>query len=153
MKTMPVERRNLKDRRQKPTRPLSRYTFVGRRKITRRSSELDNYYVDRHGWHLLLLIGLILIFCVLDVIFTLKINQLGGLEWNRLMLFFMEKNLTLSLIVKFLITSVCAVFLLLHKNFRVFGIMKTHTAIYVIFSVYLVLVLYEFYTLVLLNWI
>lgn len=153
MKAMPAERRHLKDRRQKPTRPISHYTIVGRRKGTRRSGELDNHYVDRYEWHLVLLIGLILIFCVLDVIFTLKINELGGLEWNRLMLFFMEKNLTLSLIVKFLITSVCSVFLLLHKNFRVFGIMKTHTAIYVIFSVYFVLVVYEFYTLILLNWI
>lgn len=150
---MPVEKRHLKDRRQRPTKPISRYAFVGRRKRARRTSELDNYYVDKYERHLLLLIGLILIFCVLDVIFTLKINQLGGLEWNRFMLFLMEKNLAISLAVKFLITSVCSVFLLLHKNFRVFGIMKTHTAIYVIFSVYLILILYEFYTLVLLSWI
>jgi hypothetical protein len=150
---MPVERRHLNDRRQRPTKAISRYTFVGRRRKSRRAGELDNYYVDRYEQHLLALTGFIILFCVLDGFLTLKISQLGASEWNRLMAFFMEKNLTLSLAAKFLITSVCAFFLFIHKNFRIFGLIRTQTAIYIIFSVYSVLVLYESSALVFLYFL
>jgi hypothetical protein len=153
IKAMPIERRSLKDRRQKPTRPISRYAFIGRRRETRRSDEMDNYYVDRYEWQLLVLISLILIFCILDAFLTYKISQMGGSEWNRLMASFMERNLTLSLAVKFLITAVCAVFLLVHKNFRIFGLIRTQVAIYIIFFVYFTLLLYEFSALFFLNWL
>ena len=57
-----IERRQLKDRRKGATRPISRYTFVGRRKKSQRLNESDNYYVDRYELHLLILTGLILVF-------------------------------------------------------------------------------------------
>lgn len=148
---MPVERRHLKDRRQRPTRPISRYTLVGRRRKGRRAGELDNTYVDRYEWHLLGLTSFIVVLCVLDAFLTIKISQLGASEWNRLMASFMEKNLTLSLAVKFSITALCAFFLLIHKNFRILGLIRTKTAIYIIFSVYFILVLYESSALVFLN--
>lgn len=153
IRAMPIERRNLKDRRQKPTRSISRYAFVGRRRETRRSEELDNYYVDRYEWQLLALTSLIFLFCVLDAFLTYKISQMGGSEWNRLMTSFMEKNLTLSLAAKFLITAVCSVFLLVHKNFRIFGLIRTQVAICIIFFVYLTLILYESSALIFLNWL
>jgi hypothetical protein len=153
IKAMPIERRSLKDRRQKSTRPISRYVFVGRRRKTRRSEELDDYYVDRYEWQLLALTSLILLFCVLDAFLTHKISQMGGSEWNRLMASFMERNLTLSLAVKFLITAVCSVFLLVHKNFRIFGLIRTQIAIYIIFLVYFTLILYELSALFFLNWL
>lgn len=150
-KPMLIERRELKNRRLKPTRPISRYTFVGRRKEARRVEELDNYYVDKYELHLLIVVSLIMIFCVLDTLFTLKINHLGGSEGNLLMLIFMEKNLALSLLVKFLITAGCSIFLLIHKNFKIFGAIKTYLFIYFIFFVYFILTLYEIYSLVLIN--
>ena len=153
MRAMPIERRHLKDRRQSPTRAIGRYAFVGRRRKARRSGELDNYYVDRYEWQLLALISLIILFCVLDAFLTHKISQLGGSEWNRLMDFFMDKNLTLSLAVKFLITAVCSFFLLFHKNFRIFGLIRTQLAIYIIFFVYFTLILYESSALVFLIWL
>lgn len=101
-----IERRQLKDRRKKPTKPISRYTFVGRRKRAQRFTELENYYVDRYELHLLIIIGLIIVFCVLDACFSLKICNFGGSESNLLMSIFMEKNLVLALIVKFFITII-----------------------------------------------
>jgi hypothetical protein len=138
-----IERRHLKDRRKRPTKPISRYTFVGRRKRAQRSNELDNYYVDRYELHLLILAGLIMGFCILDAYFSLEICRFGGSESNLLMSIFMEENLVLSLILKFLVTTICLVFLLVHKNFRVYTV-KTHIFIYLIFFIYLVLVIYEF---------
>lgn len=148
---MPIERRQLKDRRQKPTRPISRYTFIGHRKKTRRFEELDNYYVDKYELHLLILISLIMIFCFLDTYFSLKINQFGGSEGNLLMSIFMKENLVLSLVVKFLITAGSSIFILIHKDFKIFGAIKTYLFIYLVCSIYFILTLYEFYTLVLID--
>ena len=138
-----TERRHVKDRRIRATKPISRYTFVGRRKRSQRFSELDNYYVDRYELHLLIMTGLIIVFCVLDVYFTLEILRFGGTESNLLMSVLMEKNLALSLIVKFFLTIIGTVFLLVHKNFKFFSAIKIHVFIYLIFSVYFVLILYE----------
>ncbi len=138
-----TERRCIKDRRMRATKPISRYMFIGRRKKSQRFGELDNYYVDRYELHLLIMTGLIIVFCVLDVYFTLEILRFGGTESNLLMSILMEKNLALSLIAKFFLTVIGTVFLLFHKNFRIFSAIKTHLFIYLIFSVYFVLILYE----------
>lgn len=148
---MSEERRFQKDRRSKPTQLISRYTFIGRRKRARRVGELDNYYVDKYESHLAILIGLIIVFCVLDVFFSLKIERHGGVEWNYLMSFFMGKNLALSIILKIIITIVCAFFLLIHKNFKLFRFIKAPFFIYLIFTIYLLLILYESYSLIVLR--
>lgn len=146
-----IERRHLKDRRMRLTKPISRYTFEGRRKRAQRFNELDNYYVDRYELHLLIITGLIIVFCILDAYFSLEIRHFGGSESNLLMSIFMEKNLVLSLIVKFFITAIGSVFLLVHKNFKLFSTIKTHIFIYIIFFVYFVLILYEFGAFVLIK--
>jgi len=146
-----IERRHMKDRRKGATKPISRYMFVGRRKKSQRINELDNYYVDRYELHLLVITGLIIVFCILDVYFTLQILHFGGTENNLLMSIFMEKNLVLCLIVKFLLTIIGSVFLLVHKNFKIFSAIKTHKFLYLIFSVYFVLILYEFGAFVLIK--
>jgi len=148
---MTIENRQLKDRRLKPTRPISRYTFIGRRDKARRFNELDNYYVDKYESQLLILISLIMIFCFLDAFISLKIFQLGGAEGNPLMSIFIKKNLVLSFVVKFLFSAIFIIFLIIHKNFKIFGVIKTYLFIYLIFSIYFLLVLYEFYSLFLIS--
>lgn len=148
---MTIENRQLKDRRLKPTRPISRYTFIGRRDKARRFNELDNYYVDKYESQLLILISLIMIFCFLDAFISLKIFQLGGSEGNPLMSIFIKKNLILSFVVKFLFSAIFIIFLIIHKNFKIFGVIKTYLFIYLIFSIYFLLVLYEFYSLFLIS--
>jgi hypothetical protein len=146
---MVTERRQLKDRRLTPTKPLGRYTFIGRRRKARRLNEANNYYVDKYELRYLILISLIIVFCILDFYFSFKIYQHGGFELNLMMSIFMKMNQALSLSSKFLITVVGSVFILIHKNFKLFGVIKTNFFIYLIFSIYFVLILYEFYSLVL----
>ncbi|MFQ5722520.1 MAG: DUF5658 family protein [Candidatus Aminicenantales bacterium] len=146
---MPTEKRHLKDRRARPTPPLSRYTLRGHRRQARRWQERDNYYVDRYEPQYLIFIALIMVFCLLDIYFNSKIFQAGGYELNLFMAGFMKKNFLLAQIFKVLITLFCSVFLLIHKNFRILGKIKTHVFIYGIFGLYLVLVVYESYALLL----
>ncbi|MDH4219936.1 MAG: DUF5658 family protein [Candidatus Aminicenantes bacterium] len=146
-----MDKRQYEDRRQKPTPPISRHILFGRRREARRSDELDNYYVDKYEWHLLFVTSLIMIFCALDAYLTLKILQLGGSEENLLMSFFMQKNLVLTLVVRLFVTVAASVFLLIHKNFKLFGAIKTNRLIYLVFCIYFVLVLYEVYSFVLIT--
>jgi len=126
-----------------PTRPLSPHSLRGSRKKARRQEEDRNYYVDRYEPRYLILISLILVLCILDAYFTLKIIDLGGKELNRFMLVFIEKEPVAALVFKYLVTAVSIVFILIHKNFLVFGKLRVSSLIYVFFCVYLTLIAYE----------
>lgn len=139
----------MKDRRSKPTRFISRYTLIGRRRKARRQDEANNYYVDKFESRYLIMVGLVMIFCIMDYGLSFKIFEKGGAELNVLMAAFMANGRVLLLLVKLCLTLICLVFILLHKNFKVFGLIKAHVLIYYVFSVYFVLVLYEVYSLAL----
>jgi len=139
----------MKDRRSRPTRFISRYTLIGRRRKARRQDEANNYYVDKFDSRYLIMVGLVMIFCILDYSLSFKIFEKGGAELNVLMATFMANGRILLLLVKLCLTLICLVFILLHKNFKVFGLIKAHVLIYYVFSVYFVLVLYEIYSLAL----
>ncbi len=140
---MQDERRRQADRRKTPTKPFSRHIIKGRRKQARRVEEDKDYYVDRYESHYLVFLMFILILCVLDAYFTLKILHHGGTELNPLMITFIDREPFICLLVKYLITAICLVVILIHKNFIVFGKVRAYFFIYVIFFLYLVLVLYE----------
>ncbi len=140
---MHTDRRNRTDRRKKPTKPFSHYTIKGRREKARRAEEDKNYYVDRYEAHHFVLILLIMVLCVLDAYFTVKILHVGGTELNPLMIGLINKAPLVCLLIKFLITAACLVVILVHKNFVVFNKIKASFFIVVIFFLYLILVLYE----------
>jgi hypothetical protein len=146
---MSDENRQLKDRRSRPTRFISRYTLTGRRKKARRQDEAKNYYVDKFEPRHLIMVGLVMIFCILDYGLSFKIFEKGGSELNVLMATFMANGRVLLLLVKLGLTLICLAFILVHKNFKVFGLIKAHVLIYYVFSVYFVLVFYELFSLAL----
>jgi hypothetical protein len=59
------------------------------------------------------------------------------------MFVFMYKKPISALFFKYLITTVCIIFVLVHKNFVVFGKINVSRLIYLVLSIYLILVLYE----------
>ena len=144
---MQIEKRTHLDRRRSPTRPFSRYIFKGRRKHARRVLENWNYYVDRYEARYLALVLSIVVLCVFDAYFTLKIIHFGGKELNPLVIKFLDKFPELSLIMKYLVTVISLVIILVHKNFILFGRVKAFFFLYMIFFLYLLLVLYEVFFL------
>jgi Fe2+ transport system protein B len=137
------EKRQMPDRRNQPTRPFSRYSLKGLRSKSRRNGEDKDYYVDRYEPLYFVLITLILLLCVLDAYFTLKILQEGGKELNPFMLRIMEKNPVLALVVKYLITAAGIGILVVFKNFVVFGRIRVSWLIPLVFLIYLFLVVFE----------
>lgn len=107
----------------------------------------QNYYVDRYDSKYLALVLSILVLCVFDAYFTLKIIHFGGMELNPLMIRFLDRFPEMSLVMKYLVTVICLVILLVHKNFILFGKVKAYFFLYVIFSLYFFLVLYEVFFL------
>jgi len=140
---MKSERRVLTDRRASATKPLCFYTFRGRRKKSRRLDERKNYYVDRYNVRYLVLIVAILILCFLDAYLTLLLLQVGAIELNPFMLFFIKKEVVLSMVVKYVMTATALIIILVHKNFRVFGGLRVRNLIYAILAMYSGLVVFE----------
>jgi hypothetical protein len=138
------DRRQLADRRLASTKTLSSYILRGRRKRARRGEEAENYYVDRYELRYLFLITSILILCFLDAFLTVILLQLGAEELNPFMLIFIEKDVVLSMVVKYVITAVSLICILIHKNFRIFRNLCVHSLIYFVLTLYIVLVLFEF---------
>ncbi len=140
---MQADRRKNTDRRKSPTRPFSKYIIKGKRRHARRSGEDQNIYVDRYDAKYLALILSILVLCVFDAYFTLKIIHYGGEELNPLMIKFLDKFPEISLSLKYVVTVISLTIILVHKNFVLFRKVKAYIFLYVIFSLYFILVLYE----------
>jgi len=143
LQAMQNERRVLTDRRTSATKPFSFCTLRGRRRKSRRLDECHNYYVDRYNVRYLVLIISILILCFLDAYLTLLLLQVGAIELNPYMLFFIKKDVVLSMVVKYVMTATALIIILVHKNFRVFGGLRVRNLIYAILAVYSGLVLFE----------
>lgn len=112
----PPERKG--DRRKRPTSFLSRYTFVGRRRASRRGEEKYGYYIDRLGGKVWGIILIIIILSVSDSIFTLHFLKRGFREVNPLMNIAILIGKPAFIISKYIFTVIGILVLGLHKNFR-----------------------------------
>jgi hypothetical protein len=135
---MTPERRNSGDRRKRPTPPLSRYTFVGRRRTRRRDIDSSPYYVDRLGLPLLLVLLTIFLFQILDAVLTLAHLRQGGVELNPAMNFLLTRGEEWFLGVKLGVSALGLLFLGVHKNFPM-----VRTGLTVIFLIFFGLVAYH----------
>jgi hypothetical protein len=141
----PVEgmEKRFTERRKRPTRMLSRHTFFGRRKGFRRESDKEKGgYVDRYSPKLFLLLFSILILNVVDVLLTATILYQKGARLNPVVRSIMRINGERFWILKFGIVAVLIVLLCLHIKFR-----PAKAIITVLCSIYLLVILYQFYLL------
>jgi hypothetical protein len=134
-----LDRRKLKNRREKSSQPWSFYTFFGRRRWLRRKSDQEKGgYLDCYSPTLFFFIVLILVLNILDSLFTMMILDLGGRELNPIVQSIMALHGDRFWIYKFLMVSGSLVLICLHRGFKFFrGI------IIVISSIYLIIVLYQ----------
>lgn len=105
------------DRRKHPTPFLSKYTFTGKRRASRRTDEKYNYYVDRIGGKVWAAIAAIIVLSVFDSIFTLHFLGKGFREINPLMNIAFFIGRPTFIILKYVFTIVGILVLGLHKNF------------------------------------
>lgn len=116
-----MERRQLKDRRKKATPIMSRYSFFrGRRREARRSEDRrDGYYVDRYGSVAFVLFIMVVALNAADALLAfVMLHALGDID-NPLIAFIRQMGGETFIVGVFLVGSLCALLLFLHKNFWV----------------------------------
>ena len=111
------ERRSGKDRR-KTTRPVVQSLYRGgKREIVRRREEQNRLFLaDRYNQAIFGAIVLILFFSVLDALLTLFLIGHDATELNPIMAYYINVGPYTFLFVKYLLTSVAVVILLLCQN-------------------------------------
>jgi hypothetical protein len=136
-----LERRTIRDRRERPTPLWSFYTFFGRRlRLRRKSDQEKGAHLDRYSPALFLLIIFILVLNILDSLFTMVLLDLGGREFNPIVRSIMALHGDQFWIWKFLMVSGSLFFLCLHRGFNL--IRKILIAVG---SIYLIIVLYQIF--------
>lgn len=126
------------DRRRRPTPPLSRYTFLGRRRGFRRVPEARNAYVDLFSARSVFAVCAILLLSALDAAFTLIHVRRGAFEMNPLMRHALDLGPTWFVSSKMVLGALGLVVLLLHKNFT-----GVRSCILLFFGIYSLLIVYH----------
>jgi hypothetical protein len=112
-----TEKRSGKERRVRKL-PMLKYIFLpGRRYRTRRHEDSSKFFFfDRYSSKLFAAIVLILFLSILDALLTLYLIEHGFLEINPVMAYFMEFGPFVFMGVKYFLTSIGVVTLLIYKN-------------------------------------
>ena len=85
--------------------------------MRRRAGDPDDYYVDRWGAGIWLVILMVFLFQILDATFTLAHLRRGGTELNPIMDMLIARDENLFLGVKLGLSAFGLFFLGIHKNF------------------------------------
>lgn len=110
--------RSIPDRRKRPTNPLQLRFWHGRRAANRRDSDAQtNYYVDRYGFRSSFAAIWIVLLSVVDSLFTLVLIQFGAVEINPIMRLSLEFGTYPFFFIKYFLTILSVILLLIHKNF------------------------------------
>ncbi len=111
------DRRIIADRRQKPTKPFSRYVLFGRRRsIRRRKDRKTHMYVDLYGHYLLLSLLLIILLSIFDAYFTIFHVERGAREINPFMNFLIGYGNIYFFAIKYILTALGLLVLCIYKN-------------------------------------
>ena len=141
------ERRSRKDRR-KTARPVIRSLYRGgKREIIRRREERNIiFWADRYSQTLFGAVLLILFFSVLDGLLTLFLIDHGATELNPVMAYYLDVGPYAFFSVKYLLTSVAVVILLLCQNAFLRTIrIHTRSLFYVIVAAFMSVVAWELF--------
>lgn len=129
-------------------------TFMGslvhrRRVVRRRDGDGDTaHYVDVHEPYLFLVAVGALLLCVADAFFTMTlISFYGSTELNPVMDYFIKTDIKIFFIVKFGLTALGVMFLVVHKNFRLFNRISGYQILHASLILYGMLVAYELFML------
>jgi hypothetical protein len=111
------ERRLMPDRRKQKTFSTTRLLFGGRREIIRRSDDRRKYfYVDLYSHTHFAAIVLILLLSVADAFLTIILLEHGAVEVNPIMAHFIDLGPYVFLSVKYFLTNMGVLILLIFRN-------------------------------------
>jgi len=100
--------------------------------------------MDRYSLRSVLVVVFTVVLSIIDAALTLELVSHGAKELNPVMNFFLSYGPYPFLVVKYLITGVCLVVFLIHKNYSVFGgRVSVKNLLIIVLVTYVVLIGYE----------
>jgi len=114
-------RRQQVERRQVNLRSMFYALFMSRRQIQRRAGCAVYCYSDHYDLATFSAAMVMILLCVFDAYFTLRLIRYGSTELNPILAWALNKHVLLFFIVKYTITAACVVVAVMHRQFRVFG--------------------------------
>ena len=126
--------------------------LYGRRHHIRREEDKEyhscgkrqvGYHVDRYAPSLVYILLATIVLSCTDAFLTTHLLTLGAVEKNLLMDGLLQEDNKKFMGVKFILTSLGLLFLLIYHKFHIFDKIKVLHVIYGIFVFYLILILYE----------
>jgi hypothetical protein len=144
------ERRSGKDRRARPTSPLTLQSLVGSRSQYRRKEDARRFfYVDRYSVSSVALVAATLVLSIIDAFLTLKLVGDDIQELNPVMDFFLKMGPFQFIMIKWFLTALGLTALLILKNYYLLqGRVRTAVVLVLFPFLYLVLVSYEIFMVV-----
>lgn len=143
------ERRTGKERRSRPTSPFTLQSLVGSRGHYRRKEDARKYYfVDLYSRSSVALVVSTMVLSIIDAFLTLRLvgERIG--EANPVMDFFLKMGPFQFIMIKWFLTAVGLLTLLVLKNYYLWqGRVRTAAVLFLLPFLYLVLVSYEFFML------
>jgi len=132
------------DRRENHRLAAFQSWFRKRRKTSRRDiDQTIGIYVDVHETWLLVLCLFIISLSTLDAFFTLNLLQNGSKELNPFMDYLIRQDHQLFISVKYFISAVSLITLVMLKNFKLFGYISGYHILFGYAAAYSILVSYE----------
>ena len=114
--------RGLTDRRRRPTGPWDAFRRRGRRRRPRRAEERQaGYFSDRFDGGTFVLVLLLLILTVVDGAMTLMLLGAGCEEANPAMQLLLDRGPVDFVVGKYILTAAGLPFLVIYRNFTLFG--------------------------------
>jgi hypothetical protein len=143
-------RATVADRRTNSWRTIVGSVLYRRRSAPRRTDDSGSpHYVDIHEPHLFYVAVGALLLCVADAFFTMTLLSFyGSYELNPVMDYFIQNDIQHFFFVKFGMTALGVMFLVVHKNFRILNIISGYQILYASLAIYSLLVVYELFMLV-----
>jgi len=136
------------DRREFSWRTVVFGFMRSRRRATRRDSEVEPMFTDwHHPWLFFLAVGIMLM-SSLDAFFTLQLLDRGAIEINPVMAAVIGQSAMSFAVSKMVLTGFGILALVFLSKSRFFNRMRTGLLLTFFFSVYAVLICYEFVNLV-----
>lgn len=121
-----------------------RWSYRGRRRSVRRTSDTSQVMLDWYSPNLLFFIVTTYVLSGIDAVLTLTLLEMGvATEANPLMHLLLAENVRLFVGVKALVTGIGLVCLAAYSNYCLFARLRVDRLIYGLFAIYSALVLYE----------
>ncbi len=138
------------DRRTNQRARLKYFLFNGRREQIRREEDSRKVlFFDRYSPKLFAAIAAILMLSIFDALLTLILIDKGSTELNPVMAYFLQHGMLPFIVVKYLLTSIGVVILLIFKNvFLTRAKIYTHSLFPVVIFAFAAVIVWELFLLI-----